>query len=115
MKGSIPYSQALRIRETCSETPEVIKHIKDLKELLSSKEVTNLKFWTITFSVDRGGLRTNNKQPKEIYHQYLLSTKHNLTLKTLLINIGIFCLSTKIYEKFLIKDHSFPIEDICTN
>ena len=55
------------------------------------------------------------------------STQGNLPLvltfnKTLLniknvINIGIFYLSMKIYEKFLIKDHSLRIEEIyiCTN
>ena len=42
------------------------------------------------------------------------STQGNLSL---VLNIGIFYLSMKIYEKFLIKDRSLPIEEIpfCTN
>ena len=32
MKDSIPYSQALHIKRICSETSEVIKNLKDLKD-----------------------------------------------------------------------------------
>ena len=32
LKDSIPSSQALRIKRICSETSEVIKHLKDLKD-----------------------------------------------------------------------------------
>ena len=33
MKDSIPYSQALHIKRICSETSEVIKNLKDLKDV----------------------------------------------------------------------------------
>ena len=58
-----------------------------------------------------------NHLPNEIYRKYLPSTKHYPTLNALLINIDIFYLSTKIYERILKKDHSWPIEEIpnCTN
>ena len=32
LKDSIPYSQALCIKQTCSKTSEVIKHLKNLKD-----------------------------------------------------------------------------------
>ena len=44
--------------------------------------------------------------------EHLPSTKHYPTLKTLEINIGIFYLAMKIYEKYLIKDYSLPTEKI---
>ena len=57
-------------------------------------------------SVDQEYLRGNHL-PNEIYRKYLPSTKHP-TLNALLINIEIFYLSTKIYERILKEDHSSP-------
>ena len=37
LKGNIPYSQALRIKRICSETSEVITHLKDLKDAFIKK------------------------------------------------------------------------------
>ena len=111
MKDSIPYSQALRIKQICSETSEVIKNLKDLKDAFikrgyHSKIMDHL--FERAANVDRKILLENREKP---------STQGNLPLiltynKTLLnienvieINIGISYLSMKIFEQFLIKNH----------
>ena len=77
--------------------------------MLSSKGVTNLKFWTITLKESRMKIEKycqkirRSHLPKEICRQYLPSAKHYPTLKTLQINMGIFSLSMKIYKNFFKK------------
>ena len=111
LKDNITHSQALRIKRICSETSEVIKHLKDLKDT-SIKRGYQSKVLDHQFeramSMDRKILLENKKKPSTqgnlpLVLMCLSSTKHS-TLKMLLIDIGIFNLSTKIYIKFLIKN-----------
>ena len=44
LKDSLPYSEALRIKQISSKTSGIIKHLKDLTDAFIKKGVTNLKF-----------------------------------------------------------------------
>ena len=72
MKDSIPYSQALRIKQICFETSEVIKNLRDLKYAFIERgyhsKILDHHFER-TMNVDRKILLENNKKPstKEIY------------------------------------------------
>ena len=74
MKESIPYSQALRIKRICSETSEVIKHLKDPKDGFIKRDyrskIVNHHFER-AMSVDRKVLLENKEKP---------STQGNLPL-----------------------------------
>ena len=44
LKDSISYNQALLIKRICSETSEVIKNLKDLKDVFDLKGQKDLSF-----------------------------------------------------------------------
>ena len=70
----LPYSQALRIKRICSETSEVIKHLKDLKDAFIKRgyqsKILDHHFEKV-MSVDRKILLENKEKP---------STQENLPL-----------------------------------
>ena len=72
LKDSIPYRQALRIKQICSETSEVIKNLRDLKYAFIERgyhsKILDHHFER-AMNVDRKMLLENNKKPstKEIY------------------------------------------------
>ena len=120
LKDNITHSQALRIKRICSETSEVIKHLKDLKDAFIKRgyqsKVLDHQFER-AISMDRKILLENKEKP---------STQGNLPLVLILnktfniknvIDRHWHILSTKICKKFLIKEHSWHKEEmpICTN
>ena len=74
MKDSIPYSQALRVKRIYSETSEVIKHLKDLKDAFIERgyqsKILDHHFERVMI-VDRKILLENKEKP---------STQGNLPL-----------------------------------
>ena len=74
MKDSIPYSQALRIKQIRSETSEVFKHLKDLKHAFIKRgyqsKILDHHFEKV-MRVDRKILLENKEKP---------STQENLPL-----------------------------------
>ena len=66
LKDSIPYSQALRIKRICSETSEVMKHLKDLKDVFIKRGYESkilYHHFERTMSVDRKILLENKEKP----------------------------------------------------
>ena len=47
LKDSIPYSQGLHIKRTCSETPNSIKHLKDRNPFLNTDRKPMFPFYTL--------------------------------------------------------------------
>ena len=74
LKDNITHSQALRIKRICSETSEVIKHLKDLKDAFIKRgyqsKVLDHQFER-AMSMDRKILLENKEKP---------STQGNLPL-----------------------------------
>ena len=103
LKDSIPYSQTLGIKRICSETSEVIKYLKDLEDaFIKTGYQSKIQGHNNerAMSEDQKILLENKEKPST---QRKLALEHYQTLKTLFINIGIFYLSMKNYENFLIR------------
>ena len=83
LKDSIAYSEALRLKQICSETPEVIKHLKDVKDPFI-KRGYHSKILDHHFekdvSVDRKILLQKRRShlPKEMYPQ---QNNHSLPIE----------------------------------
>ena len=118
LKDSIPYSQALHIKQICSKTSEVTKNLKDLKDAFIKRgyhsKIVDHHFER-AMNVDRKILLENKEKPSTQGNLPLVLT-YNKTLPNIKSVIDKHW-HMKIYKMFLIKDHSLLIEEIpiCSN
>ena len=116
LKDSIPYSQALRVKRICSETSEVIKHLKDLKDAFIKRgyqsKILDHHFEKV-MSVDRKILLENKENPSTQENLPLVLT-FNKTLpniKNVIDKHRHILSNNESLQKVLIKDHSLPIAE----
>ena len=93
LKDSIPFSQGLCIKRICTETSEVIRHFKNLKDAFIKQsykpELLDYHLREQCMQIKKHFYKPRKRQlPRKVYHQWLLSTKHYQISKMLLIKTG---------------------------